>query len=163
MSGPSASSTRRGSATRRWTTASAPARTPRRCNASVTGSAQGHSKASSGAGSGGFRRRSPPLTCVPGYVYDIAFRQLETSDTLVFDRRQAGRSFFEGVIRDPFRSGPSRPGGVDLRASHHPLHPGCPRRHRQPQPSGPSMAAPPPLARRLHGRRHRCCVRSDRT
>ena len=35
-----------------------------------------------------------------GYVYDLAFRQLEISDTRVFDRPQAGRAFFEGVIRD---------------------------------------------------------------
>ena len=33
-------------------------------------------------------------------VYDLAFRQIEFSDTRVFDRPQAGRAFFEGVIRD---------------------------------------------------------------
>lgn len=35
-----------------------------------------------------------------GYVYDMAFRQFEVSDTVVFDRPQAGRAWFEGVIRD---------------------------------------------------------------
>jgi hypothetical protein len=35
-----------------------------------------------------------------GYTYDLAFRQFEISDTRVFDRPQAGRSFFEGLIRD---------------------------------------------------------------
>lgn len=35
-----------------------------------------------------------------GYVYELAFRQLEVSETLVFDRPQAGRAWFESVIRD---------------------------------------------------------------
>lgn len=35
-----------------------------------------------------------------GYVYDLAFRQFEVSDTRVFDRPASGRAFFEGVIRD---------------------------------------------------------------
>jgi hypothetical protein len=35
-----------------------------------------------------------------GYVYQLAFRQFEVSDTRVFDRPQAGRAFFEGLIRD---------------------------------------------------------------
>ena len=35
-----------------------------------------------------------------GYGYDLAFRQFEISDTCVFDRPQAGRMWFEGVIRD---------------------------------------------------------------
>jgi hypothetical protein len=35
-----------------------------------------------------------------GYVYELAFRQFEISDTYVFDRPQAGRKWFEGVIRD---------------------------------------------------------------
>jgi hypothetical protein len=35
-----------------------------------------------------------------GYVYDLAFRQFEVSDTCVFERPQAGRMWFEGVIRD---------------------------------------------------------------
>ncbi|MGI9302311.1 MAG: hypothetical protein ACR2RB_06335 [Gammaproteobacteria bacterium] len=35
-----------------------------------------------------------------GYSYDLAFRQFEISDTRVFDRPSAGRSWFEGVIRD---------------------------------------------------------------
>jgi hypothetical protein len=35
-----------------------------------------------------------------GYVYELAFRQIEFSDTRVFDRPQAGRAWFEGVIRD---------------------------------------------------------------
>jgi hypothetical protein len=36
-----------------------------------------------------------------GYVYDLAFCQFEVlSDTCVFGRPQAGRMWFEGVIRD---------------------------------------------------------------
>ena len=35
-----------------------------------------------------------------GYVYELAFRQFEVSDTSVFDRPQAGRMWFESVIRD---------------------------------------------------------------
>jgi hypothetical protein len=35
-----------------------------------------------------------------GYVYHLAFRQFEISDTCVFDRPPAGRMWFEGVIRD---------------------------------------------------------------
>lgn len=35
-----------------------------------------------------------------GYVYEFAFRQFEVSETLVFDRPDAGRAWFEGVIRD---------------------------------------------------------------
>ena len=35
-----------------------------------------------------------------GYGYQMAFRQFEVSDTCVFDRPQAGRMWFEGVIRD---------------------------------------------------------------
>ena len=35
-----------------------------------------------------------------GYRYELAFRQFEVSETCVFDRPQAGRMWFEGVIRD---------------------------------------------------------------
>jgi hypothetical protein len=35
-----------------------------------------------------------------GYGYELAFRQFEISETCVFDRPQAGRMWFEGVIRD---------------------------------------------------------------
>jgi hypothetical protein len=34
------------------------------------------------------------------YVYQLAYRQFEVSDTAVFDRPAAGRAFFERVIRD---------------------------------------------------------------
>jgi hypothetical protein len=34
------------------------------------------------------------------YGYELAFRQLEVSETCVFDRPQAGRMWFEGVIGD---------------------------------------------------------------
>ena len=47
-----------------------------------------------------------------GYVYDLAFRQLEVCDTRVFDRPQAGRAFFEGLIRDHLDLG--RPDQVAL-------------------------------------------------
>src|SRR5213592_2911109 len=47
-----------------------------------------------------------------GYVYDLSFRQFEVSDTCVFDRPQAGRMWFEGVIRDHLDVG--RPHQVSL-------------------------------------------------
>jgi len=40
-----------------------------------------------------------------GYRYQLAFRQLELSDTRVFDRPQAGRDWFERTIRDQFTLG----------------------------------------------------------
>lgn len=40
-----------------------------------------------------------------GYVYELAFRQFEISHTCMFDRPQAGRMWFEGVIRDHVGSG----------------------------------------------------------
>jgi hypothetical protein len=49
------------------------------------------------------RRLPSPFTDADrrgGYVYELAFRQFEVSETQVFDRPQAGRGFFEGVIRD---------------------------------------------------------------
>jgi hypothetical protein len=49
------------------------------------------------------RRLPSPLTIADlraGYGYQMAFRQFEISDTCVFDRPQAGRMWFEGVIRD---------------------------------------------------------------
>ena len=47
-----------------------------------------------------------------GYRYQLAFRQLELSDTRVFDRPQAGRDWFERVIRDQLTLG--RPDRVAL-------------------------------------------------
>ena len=50
-----------------------------------------------------FRRLPSPFTaadCRAGYVYELAFRQFEVSETSVFDRPQAGRMWFESVIRD---------------------------------------------------------------
>jgi hypothetical protein len=50
-----------------------------------------------------FHRLPSPFTpedVQAGYAYDLAFRQFEVSDTRVFDQPQAGRAFFEGVIRD---------------------------------------------------------------
>ena len=49
------------------------------------------------------RRLPSPLTRADlraGYIYELAFRQFEVSDTCVFDRPPAGRMWFEGVIRD---------------------------------------------------------------
>ena len=49
------------------------------------------------------RRLPSPFTQADlraGYVYELAFRQFEVSDTCMFDRPQAGRMWFEGVIRD---------------------------------------------------------------
>ncbi len=47
-----------------------------------------------------------------GYGYELAFRQFEVSDTSVFDRPQAGRAWFEAVIRDHLDIG--RPDQVAL-------------------------------------------------
>jgi hypothetical protein len=47
-----------------------------------------------------------------GYVYELAFRQFEVSDTRVFDRPAAGRAFFEQLIRDHLDVG--RPESVAL-------------------------------------------------
>lgn len=61
------------------------------------------------------RRLPSPFTAADlraGYVYDLAFRQFEISDTRVFDRPAAGRAFFEGVIRDHLDVG--RPDQVAL-------------------------------------------------
>jgi hypothetical protein len=61
------------------------------------------------------RRLPSPFTPADlraGYVYDLAFRQFEVSDTRVFDRPAAGRAFFEGVIRDHLDLG--RPSSVSL-------------------------------------------------
>ena len=47
-----------------------------------------------------FHRLPSPFTAddlQAGYVYDLAFRQFEVSDTRVFDRPQTGRAFFEGA------------------------------------------------------------------
>jgi hypothetical protein len=47
-----------------------------------------------------------------GYGYALAFRQLELSDTRVFDRPQAGRAWFEQTLRDQLTLG--RPDQVAL-------------------------------------------------
>jgi hypothetical protein len=61
------------------------------------------------------RRLPSPFTPADlraGYVYELAFRQFEVSDTRVFDRPAAGRAFFEQVIRDHLDIG--RPSSVAL-------------------------------------------------
>jgi hypothetical protein len=61
------------------------------------------------------KRLPSPFTCNDlraGYVYELAFRQFEVSDTRVFDRPAAGRSFFEQLIRDHLDGG--RPESVSL-------------------------------------------------
>jgi hypothetical protein len=61
------------------------------------------------------RRLPSPFTTADlraGYTYELAVRQFEVSDTRVFDRPQAGRAFFEGVIRDHLDVG--RPSQVAL-------------------------------------------------
>ncbi len=48
-------------------------------------------------------RLPSPLTAADhaaGFRYDFSVRQLEVSDTAVFDRPQAGRAWFEAVIRE---------------------------------------------------------------
>jgi hypothetical protein len=62
-----------------------------------------------------FNRLPSPLThddLRAGYGYELAFRQFEVSDTVVFDRPASGRAFFEGVIRDHLDVG--RPDQVSL-------------------------------------------------
>src|SRR5918999_610379 len=61
------------------------------------------------------RRLPSPLSRADlraGYVYELAFRQFEISDTRVFDRPAAGRAFFEQLIRDHLDLG--RPESVSL-------------------------------------------------
>jgi hypothetical protein len=61
------------------------------------------------------RRLPSPLTredLRAGWVYELAFRQFEISDTRVFDRPAAGRAFFEQLIRDHLDVG--RPESVTL-------------------------------------------------
>ncbi|MGH7371686.1 MAG: hypothetical protein ACREJK_07565, partial [Candidatus Methylomirabilales bacterium] len=61
------------------------------------------------------RRLPSPFTAADrraGYGYELAFRQFELSDTRVFDRPQAGRAFFEGMIRDHLDVG--RPQSISL-------------------------------------------------
>ncbi len=61
------------------------------------------------------RRLPSPFTRADlraGYVYELAVRQFEVSDTRVFARPAAGRAFFEGVIRDHLDIG--RPSQVAL-------------------------------------------------
>lgn len=53
-------------------------------------------------------RLPSPLTAedrVRGYGYDLAFRQLEISDTRVFDRPAAGRAWFERTLPDQLTLG----------------------------------------------------------
>jgi hypothetical protein len=62
-----------------------------------------------------FHRLPSPFTAADlhaGYVYELAFRQFEISDTRVFTRPAAGRAFFEGLIRDHLDLG--RPDQVSL-------------------------------------------------
>jgi hypothetical protein len=54
------------------------------------------------------RRLPSPFTANDmraGYSYELAFRQFEVSETQVFDRPQAGRAFFESLIRDHLDAG----------------------------------------------------------
>ena len=72
------------------------------------------------------RRLPSPLTRADvraGYVYELAFRQFEVSDTRVFDRPAAGRSFFEQLIRDHLDVGPPGVGVADLRPADQPYAP----------------------------------------
>jgi hypothetical protein len=62
-----------------------------------------------------FHRLPSPFTTADlraGYIYELAFRQFEVSDTRVFARPAAGRAFFEGLIRDHLDLG--RPDQVSL-------------------------------------------------
>ena len=78
------------------------------------------------------KRLPSPLTRADvraGYVYELAFRQFEFSDTRVFDRPAAGRSFFEQLIRDHLDIGRPEPVSLifDRRVSApHPGQPGAP-------------------------------------
>ncbi len=60
-------------------------------------------------------RLPSPLTAADhqaGFCYDFSIRQLEVSDTAVFDRPQAGRAWFEAAIREHLDLG--RPDKVRL-------------------------------------------------
>src|ERR1700745_3481656 len=96
MSGLNGSWTKPGSAMKPWTTDSVVAATRLNCRRFAIGSVQPQCKAFSRIGHGICPRFSPRPTGEP----DTGFRQFEISDTGVFDRPQAGRMWFEGVIRD---------------------------------------------------------------
>ena len=83
-----------------WTTGSPPAGTLFACKRSATGSGPCPSAAFSSAGFTVCRRRLPLPTGRPGSSTTLAFRQIEFSDTGVFDRLTAGRAWFETTIRE---------------------------------------------------------------
>ena len=87
--------------------------TPRRYSGSATDSAPGQSKKLLLAlAQAAALARLTRADVHAGYVYELAFRQFEVSDTRVFDRPAAGRSFFEQLIRDHVDVG--RPESVSL-------------------------------------------------
>jgi hypothetical protein len=80
-----------------------------------------------------------------GFGYDFAVRQLEVSDTAVFDRPQAGRALFEAAIRDHLDLG--RPDKVSLLFDRQirtrpPAYPRPVRHHADHQRGGPAAARP---------------------
>src|SRR5262249_25176966 len=100
MNGPSGSWRKPAPVMRRWITVSAPARTP-------AGLQKICDRLGPAAVQSFFWRWLLRLPCPftraelrAGYGYELAFRQFEVSETCVFDRPQAGRMWFEGVIRD---------------------------------------------------------------
>lgn len=58
------------------------------------------------------------------YGYRLSVRQLEMSDTRVFEKPAAGRAWFEQTIRDPARPRPPRQGPDRVRPQDHQPHPG---------------------------------------
>ena len=71
-----------------------------------------------------------------GYGHALAFRQLEISDTRMFDRPAAGRAWFEQTLPDQLTLGRPDQAAVDLRPACHPPDPG-PVSHQDLQPRCP--------------------------
>ena len=104
---------RKGSPSRRWTTAFAACRRPRRAAADLRRSRPRQDRRAAAQVAGrSCRIRSPPPDRAAGYRYDVSILQAEFSLTQVLDRPQTGRIFFEEVIRENLDLG--RPDQVQL-------------------------------------------------
>ena len=90
-----------------------PSRTPRRWRRSATACRRATCERFFAAGRRGCRRRSRRRTVAAAIATQLAFRQLEISDTRVFDRPAVGRAWFEQTLRDQLTLG--RPDQVSRR------------------------------------------------
>jgi hypothetical protein len=105
MSGPNARPSAPGSRSRRSTTASARSRTRARWRRSASACPRAMWSASTAAGEARLPSALTPEDRRRGYGHQLCFRQLELSDTRVFDRAAAGRAWFEQTLRDQLTLG----------------------------------------------------------